>query len=375
MKKSKVCVVGLDGATWKVLDPLIKKNKLPFIESIISSSFYGTLLSPTPSLSAPSWASFMTGVNPGKHSIFDFVDLREVEDKPRMNSSKDIKAPRIWDILGDLKIKSLIINMPLTYPLQKMSGVMVSSFLTPKGADYVYPKKYQQLLDDIDYELDILTDEKLGTFPSKKMSKEVRKVYLDKIIEISRKRLKAYKLLNDVDDFSFSFLLFKETDIAQHLFWEESELGAYYQELDKILRDLYKYVNSKSKNTYFVLMSDHGFHKTPTWEISIYSWLRKEMNTLVKGKTSWSVLSSVNKKIKKYGLSPTSMSTVKKIRGDILKDSKVTFARENGFLVSWQGLFNFGGIKDKSELNAIAKKLTREKYRGKKVFKFVKRSD
>lgn len=375
MKKNKVCVVGLDGATWKVLSPLLKKNKLPFLKSIISGSSYGTLLSPKPSLSAPSWASFMTGVNPGKHSIYDFMDLSEVNNNPRMNNSKDIKVPRIWDIFGKSKIKSLIINMPLTYPLKKVNGVMVSSFLTPKGADYVYPKKYQKLLDDIDYDIDILTDKKLGTLPLKTMSKDVRKTYLDKIIDISRKRLRAYKLLNETDDFSFSFLLFKETDIAQHLFWGEKELGDYYQELDKILKELHEYVINKNKDTSFVIMSDHGFHKASKWEFSVYAWMKKELKTSVKGKSSWKVLSSVNKKLKKYGLSPTSMTMVKNIRGEILKDSKVIFAKENGFLVSWQGLFNFGGIVDQSELDDIAKKLSNVSYRGKKVFKYVKRSN
>jgi hypothetical protein len=254
-----------------------------------------------------------------------------------------------------------------------MNGVMVSSFLTPKNADYVYPKKYQKLLDDIEYELDILTDKKLGVFPSKTTSGKIKKIYLDKLMKISKKRLKAYKLLYELGGFSFSFVLFKETDIAQHMFWGSKELSKYYQELDKILKELHDYVKSKSNRASFILMSDHGFHKAPVWEFSVYSWLEKEISSpFVKSESGWGLISSVNKKIKELGLTPTSMSMVKRIRGEMLKEAKVNFAQKNGFLVSSHGLYNYGWLNGKSEIDYIVRKLSKEKYHGKKVFRLIK---
>lgn len=374
MKKSKLCIVGLDGATWKVLDPLIKKSKLPFLKSLVKRSAYGTLLSPTPSLSAPSWVSFYTGVNPGKHSIFDFIEYRDGVGAPKINNSKDVKVPKIWDILGDENIKSLIINMPLSYPLKKMNGVMVSSFLTPKGADYVHPKMYQKQLDAIDYEIDILTGDKFGVFPSKMFTEKDRRAYLYKLIDISKKRVKAYKILSELDDFSFSFLLFKETDLAQHLFWGKEELEIYYMHLDGLLKELYEFVISKG-NSSFVLISDHGFHKAPKWEFSVYSWIGKEYKLSKNvGKSSWNLMSSVNKKIKSLGLNLTSMSVFDRIRNQMLTESRQDFAKENGYLVSSHGLYNFGWFNNEDDLGNLSRKLLKIEYRGKKVFKLVKTS-
>ena len=67
-----------------------------------------------------------------------------LKEKPDIFDSRDIKAETIWEILGDQSLKSLIINMPVTYPLKQMKGAIVSSFLTPPGSSFVYPKKLQK---------------------------------------------------------------------------------------------------------------------------------------------------------------------------------------------------------------------------------------
>ena len=199
-----------------------------------------------------------------------------------------------------------------------------------------------------------------------------RRVYLNKLIEISKKRLEAFKILYELEDFSFSFILFKETDLAQHLFWGKEELSVYFIQLDNILKKLYEYLDNKGNRT-FILMSDHGFHKAPKWEFSIYSWIRKEYKlTEDMSSSGWDLMSLVNKKIKSLGVNPTSMSAVGKIRNQILGESRQHYAKENGYLVSSHGLYNFGWLKNENDVKTLVKKLAKISYRGKKVFKLVK---
>ena len=66
-------VIGLDGATFDVIRPLVHNGKLPTIERLMKNGVYGDLISTIPPVTSPAWPSFMTGKNPGKHGVFDFV--------------------------------------------------------------------------------------------------------------------------------------------------------------------------------------------------------------------------------------------------------------------------------------------------------------
>jgi predicted AlkP superfamily phosphohydrolase/phosphomutase len=72
MSEKRVLVIGIDGATFKVIDPLIKDGCLPNIAQIMSKGVKGILNSTLPTVSPVAWTSFMTGKNPDKHQIFDF---------------------------------------------------------------------------------------------------------------------------------------------------------------------------------------------------------------------------------------------------------------------------------------------------------------
>ena len=71
MVSKRVFVIGLDGATFDLLDPWIEDGRLPNLKKLMEKSAYGRLESTIPPISPPAWTSFMTGVNPGKHGIYD----------------------------------------------------------------------------------------------------------------------------------------------------------------------------------------------------------------------------------------------------------------------------------------------------------------
>ena len=92
--KKRVVVIGWDGATWDLIDPWIKEGKLPFLGSLKESGAFGLLQSTTPHLTPPAWTSIFTGVNPGKHGIFDFFELERYKKYPVFWAKKSLRRHR-----------------------------------------------------------------------------------------------------------------------------------------------------------------------------------------------------------------------------------------------------------------------------------------
>ncbi len=75
MNDEAVCravIIGLDGATFNIIQPLINQNDLPFFKKLMDKGSYGDVNSNLPLNGASNWTSLFTGKNPGKHNIFDF---------------------------------------------------------------------------------------------------------------------------------------------------------------------------------------------------------------------------------------------------------------------------------------------------------------
>ena len=79
MTGTKMLVLGLDGATWDVIFPLLQAGKMPNLKYLVDGGMWGYLNSTNPPMTLPSWSSMLTGCNPGKHGIFDFVHKKTDE--------------------------------------------------------------------------------------------------------------------------------------------------------------------------------------------------------------------------------------------------------------------------------------------------------
>ena len=113
----KVLVIGLDGATFSVIDPMIEQGRLPHLASLIKGGTRTPLKSTTMPNSYPAWASATTGVNPGKHSIFWSLIRKDNNSYPlQLMNSNDIQAKTLWHTLGDHGKKVVVVNVPTEYP-------------------------------------------------------------------------------------------------------------------------------------------------------------------------------------------------------------------------------------------------------------------
>ncbi len=110
----KCMVLGLDGATWDVLFPLVNNGEMPALKKLLENGCHGILESTIPPYTGTAWASYATGVNPGKHGIFDFVKFRENSYDLKVVSTRDLKRETYYELLSKSGLKSIIINLPIS---------------------------------------------------------------------------------------------------------------------------------------------------------------------------------------------------------------------------------------------------------------------
>lgn len=129
--------IGLDGATFTILDSLVRGNGgtppvMPFLSRIYDEGVRSKLLSTPNPLTPPAWVSLMTGKSPGRHSVFDFIRAEEQGEDVffTLYDSRDIRSETIWSIASHRGMRVAALNFPFTAPPpQDLNGFMVPGFV------------------------------------------------------------------------------------------------------------------------------------------------------------------------------------------------------------------------------------------------------
>lgn len=269
-EKRRVLVVGIDGATFDLLGPWMQEGDLPNLAAMARDGAYGDLRSTVPPNSAPAWTSFMTGMNPGKHGVYGFTRVEPHKGYAiKVNSGAIRRAQTVWQLLTAYGRRSIVLNMPMTYPPDPIDGLVVTGIDTPGlESQFTYPP---ELRDEVfrvvpDYVLDVRSW--LVTAVG-----ERRAHLLDDILRMvdSRKRLALH--LMGTQPWDLFAVVFTATDRAQHFFWrfldpahplyDPTEAPKYqdailrvYRQIDRALGEM---LACCGEETTVVIMSDHGF--------------------------------------------------------------------------------------------------------------------
>jgi predicted AlkP superfamily phosphohydrolase/phosphomutase len=126
----KLLIIGFDGATFDLIRPWAEAGYLPNLARLMKEGAHGDLLSTLPPVTSPAWPTFMTGCNPGKHGVFDFIQPHG-ENFTLVNATR-IRQPTLWQRLSDAGYRLGVINVPVTYPVAPINGFMISGLLSPK---------------------------------------------------------------------------------------------------------------------------------------------------------------------------------------------------------------------------------------------------
>ncbi|KPJ70930.1 hypothetical protein AMJ51_00585 [Microgenomates bacterium DG_75] len=146
MSQKKVVILGIDGLEPKIVNSLLKAKKLPYLAQL---PYYSQLTTTIPPQSPVAWASFITGVNPEKHRLLDFVKRQPKNYQPYLAYSMGAPEPAIqtkpfWR--ASQKLATRVLFLPDTYPAEKLNGEMISGMGTPdllgtEGSFYLYSSR------------------------------------------------------------------------------------------------------------------------------------------------------------------------------------------------------------------------------------------
>jgi len=268
--KNSVLIIGIDGATWNLLKPWIKKGDLPTLKKLIDKGSEGNLKTVIPPLSCSAWTSLFTGTNPGKHGIFEYLTK-----SGKLINSTMIKSEKIWNILSQYGKRCCIIGVPVTYPVEEINGYMVSSVLTPPDVKiYSHPPELMNLLKKHSYKTNIKY-EKNTVIPEQKNINERKYKILEESYDLfNRKYLTVKDLMKEPWDF-FMFV-FGESATSQYLFWDKKEIILeFFKKIDACIDDLIKTFSANNHNPHVFIVSDHGFNASPKRSFNFRAWLNE----------------------------------------------------------------------------------------------------
>ena len=262
----KCLIVGLDGATWDILMPLIEKKKLPILKKLVENGSYGVLESTIPPVTGCAWLSLATGKTPGKTGIIDFLNRRDNKPKLYSITSFDFKGHSFWDYLSKANKKVGIFNYPMLFPPYKINGFIVSGLGSCPDDVISYPPSLKEELEKVAGKYEIYID-----YHNKKYENLDLFLYdLNKFLDKFEKWV--YYLVKN-KSWDFLFLVFSVTDWVQHIMWRhiddthpmynpkispkyKNEFIKFWQKIDKIIGNV---LNILPKDTIVFLISDHGF--------------------------------------------------------------------------------------------------------------------
>lgn len=93
---SKVVVLGFDGADARLVQQWMDEGKLPNLNRLRQGGTFTPLLPPNPPQTPVSWSTFATGLDPGKHEIFDFLKRNPETYAPDFAMITQTKAPFLF---------------------------------------------------------------------------------------------------------------------------------------------------------------------------------------------------------------------------------------------------------------------------------------
>jgi predicted AlkP superfamily phosphohydrolase/phosphomutase len=128
----RLMILGLDGATWTVLDALRSRGLLPNLSALLEKSAHGTLRSSIPPMTAAAWATMQTGCSPVRHGIFDHRYYDAATSRMRVNHAGRIRVPTAWQLLSRAGKTVISLNLPGTYPAPSgVRGIVVGGMDAP----------------------------------------------------------------------------------------------------------------------------------------------------------------------------------------------------------------------------------------------------
>jgi predicted AlkP superfamily phosphohydrolase/phosphomutase len=273
---SRLFVLGIDGATFNLLEPMVEKGNLPAFSKVMEGGAYGRLESPVPPETMSAWPAILTGKDPGTLGVLEFWEVNRKTYKAELSPIRWDEWNPLWKILDAQGKKVCICNVPTAYaPEDNFSGLFVSGPQSQGGElrRMAYPEELENTLKKINYQIyapSIMTVGK-DRFPHI-------------VCNLTARKMKIASMLFSREQWDFFMFGLFYSDQMGHFYWKYTDethpdfrpdnpythvILDYYRMVDGWLNDLL----SSGEN--ILIVSDHGQDKTLKY-VNINAWLKSK---------------------------------------------------------------------------------------------------
>jgi predicted AlkP superfamily phosphohydrolase/phosphomutase len=250
---NRMVIIGLDGMPYRLIRDLAESGVMSNTRAIIENGVFKQMQSSIPEISSVAWSSIITGANPGHHGIFGFTDIPPRTYRLSFPNFNDLKMPPFWKHKG--LGRSIIINVPFTYPANSLDGVLIAGFVALDLRKATYPPALVPKLNEMSYQIDVDSNK----------AHESLDLFLKDLDRTLQGRIAAYRYLWDKEDWQTFMLVFTGTDRLAHFLWDayEDESHKYHRafldhlhQIDNVIGEIASRTNTGDS---LLLLSDHGF--------------------------------------------------------------------------------------------------------------------
>lgn len=294
MSTAKVVVIALDGVTLDLIEPWAAAGHLPTFKELLDHGAVARLESTQPPITGAAWTSFQTGVQPGRHGVFDWLARKDGSYQLAPISSQSIRREVLWEYLNRHGKRVGVIGVPVSYPARPVEGFLLTDLLTPDGVNYAFPPELKDEIERTIGPYPVMPEHWRGRYAAHRWLKNL-KDSLSRRVEIA-----LYLMRKKPWDFFMIHIM--ETDSVQHQMWhllDHSQRPRYhggicagnpileiYQLADRAVGQICTMLENDT--TLFVI-SDHGFGPL-YYNIYLNCWLyehgyivfKKNATTLLK---------------------------------------------------------------------------------------------
>jgi len=265
----RTVIIGLDGMPFGLIKNLAGNGAMTHTNRLIEEGTFRQMASSIPEISSVAWSSIITGVNPGEHGIFGFTDLAPGTYRLTFPNFKSLKAPPFWE--REEGERSVILNVPSTFPARPMNGVQVAGFVALDLERATYPPSLVPWLESVGYRVDV----------DSQTAHQSLDLFLRNLDRTLRARIATYRYLWDKEKWDIFMLVFTGTDRLAHFLWDayEDEGHRYHtaflnhlHQIDQVIGEVAQRVADEDV---LILLSDHGFEALKS-DVYVNFFLREQ---------------------------------------------------------------------------------------------------
>ena len=306
---SRVILIAWDGADWRILDPLLEQGALPNLQALIDRGQKDVLRSTVPTHSWSAWPSFLTGVDPVDHGVYDILETVPGTHKQYPVTYKSIKARTFLDDLTAANKKMLLLDVPLTFPPPELDGTLIAGGVLPKHRTFTAPADLTADLVKARLEWPV-NGMSWTTYHNRPDA------YLDEAYEVTAKRIAVSEWLMDNTEWDLMASVFVSIDRTQHCLSnyiapdhpdyaknKDSRIGTkvadIFRQADEAIGS---FVSRAKPDDTILFISDHGFQSC-TRTINMdrmlheFGYLDFSASNAVFGPMQWGPMRKVARKV------------------------------------------------------------------------------